>query len=97
MFVAEHLQKLYFGLPGMKPIIGAGYATFKLEFRRITRKKNAPSVEWRIDQKMFFLMYYFQFINNIFSSAQFVNAPEYISDIYTNGAVKVFIKLDFMA
>lgn len=39
----------------------------------------------------------FQFINYIFRIAHFIDAPKYITNIHTNGPVKVFIKLYLMA
>ena len=38
-----------------------------------------------------------KFIDDVFGASKFINAPEYITNIYTDRAVKVFIKCDLMA
>ncbi len=42
------------------------------------------------------LFHQLQFLNNIGSAAQFINTPQYITDINTNGAVQIFIKSQLM-
>ena len=42
------------------------------------------------------LSYQLQFINDIFCTAQFINTPQHITYIYTNGTVKVLVKCYLM-
>ena len=42
------------------------------------------------------LSYQFQFVDDIAGTTQFINTPQHIPYVYTNGTVKVLIKGDFM-